>query len=180
MPIAQCKYFLYILHKNCHLALCTYPNFSYDGFSSLIHFLITLLIYARIKEVNKNEQQLPIPDEPNSGIQPTTTNLANVPSTARKCLCNKFSARHWERTNRKHRLVSRHLPRRKSNVYKILPKWSASHNGLPRFSFSKRGKESRGGVRANRHHHSADFPRTETKHTNIRRKIRWASLIPFK
>ena len=127
----------------------------------------------RCKETGgkQNEQQFSVPDEPNAGIQPTTTNSTNVPSTTRKCLCNKFTIRHWERAHRKHRLVSCHLPRRKLNVYQILSKWLASYNGLPRFSFSKRGQEGRGGVRANRHHRSANFPRTETKHTSIRRKI---------
>lgn len=49
------------MHKNNDFVLCTYPNFSYDGFSFQIHILITLLIYARIKEENKMNNTYPFP-----------------------------------------------------------------------------------------------------------------------
>ena len=99
---------------------------------------------ARRKQ--KNEQQLPLPSKSNTGISTNPTNTKHVPTTTRKCLRNQLSPGTRERPHRKHRPVSCHLPCRKPNVYKILPKWLASHNGLPRFSLPKRGRQERNRV----------------------------------
>ena len=134
---------LYILHKIAKSKLCTSPNFSYDGFSLRTNKSVRLLINAGTQGGNKNEQQLPLPSKSNTGISTNPTNTKHVPTTTRKCLRNQHSTRNRERSHWKHRPVSCHLPCRKPNVYKILPKWLASHNGLPRFSFPKRGQQNR-------------------------------------
>ena len=138
---------MYILHKNAKTKLCTYPNFSYDGFPSQTNPTVELLIYARKQGGQQNEQQLLVPGPTNPGIQPIPTNPKYVSPTPRKRLCNQHSFGNRKRPNRKHRPVSCHLPRRKLNVYKILPKWLASNNGLSCFSFPKRGRQN--GICAN-------------------------------
>ena len=134
--------FLYKMYKTAKGNLCNCPNFSYEGFSFRNNCGMRLLIYARTRGGNKNEQYLPIPSKSIAWVQSNSTNTKHVPTTTRKCLRNKLATRHWERTYWKHRLVSRHLPRRKLDVYKILPKWLASNNGLPRFSFLERGQQA--------------------------------------
>lgn len=153
--------FLYKLYKTAKNNLCNCPNFSYEGFSFRNNWGMRLLIYARTRGGNKNEQYLPIPSKSIAWVQSNSTNTKYVPTTARKRLRNKLATGHWERTYRKHRLVSRHLPRRKPNVHKILPKWLASDNGLPRFSFLERGQQAR--ACAN-YGDSACRSRRETKH----------------